>query len=50
MRIIHSQAGGITGIARRNCLLPEVFEARQLLKSAYLQGHISALTSAVVDG
>jgi hAT family C-terminal dimerisation region len=38
--------GGITGTARRNCLLPETFEALQLLKSAYCQGHISATTQA----
>jgi hypothetical protein len=46
-------SGGITGTAQRNCLLPEVFEALQLLKSAYRQGHISARTHAelaVVDG
>ncbi|KAG2336034.1 hypothetical protein BDR05DRAFT_897305 [Suillus weaverae] len=35
-------SGGITGTARRNSLLPEVFKALQLLKSAYREGHISA--------
>ena len=39
-------SGGITGTARHNCLLPETFEALQLLKSAYRQGHISATTQA----
>lgn len=39
-------SGGITGTARRNSLLPEVFEALQLLKSAYRQGHISAHSHA----
>jgi hypothetical protein len=39
-------SGGITGMARCNCLLPETFEALQLLKSAYRQGHISATTQA----
>ncbi|KIK32072.1 hypothetical protein CY34DRAFT_55025, partial [Suillus luteus UH-Slu-Lm8-n1] len=28
-------SGGITGTARRNCLLPTTFEALQLLKSGY---------------
>jgi len=39
-------SGGITGTARRNCLLPKTFEALQLLKSAYCQGHVSATTQA----
>jgi hypothetical protein len=39
-------SGGITGMARCNCLLPETFEALQLLKIAYHQGHISATTQA----
>jgi hypothetical protein len=39
-------SSGITATARRNCLLPETFGALQLLKSAYRQGHISAVTQA----
>lgn len=39
-------SGGITGTARRNSLLPEVFEALQLLKSAYCEGHILACANA----
>jgi hypothetical protein len=39
-------SGGITGTAQRNCLLPKTFEALQLLKSAYHQGHISTTTQA----
>ncbi|KAG1827950.1 ribonuclease H-like domain-containing protein [Suillus subalutaceus] len=39
-------SGGITGTARRNCLLPTTFEALQLLKSGHRQGHISATVQA----
>jgi hypothetical protein len=39
-------SGGITGTARRSCLQPATFEALQLLKSAYRQGHISATVQA----
>ena len=35
-------SGGITGTAKRNCLTPEAFEALQLLKSAYRNGHLAA--------
>ena len=35
-------SGGTTGTAKRNCLKPEAFEALQLLKSAYCNGHIAA--------
>jgi hypothetical protein len=36
--------GRITGIAHHNYLTPDVFEALQLLKSAYRNGHIRACT------
>jgi hypothetical protein len=36
--------GGITGTPHRNCLTPDAFEALQLLKSAYRNGHIGACT------
>jgi hypothetical protein len=39
-------SGGITGTARRSCLLPAMFKALQLLKSTYHQGHISATVQA----
>jgi len=39
-------SGGITGTTHRNSLLPKTFEALQLLKSAYCQGHISATAQA----
>jgi hypothetical protein len=39
---------GITGCARRNSLQPRVFEALQLLKSAYRNGHMSATTQAAL--
>jgi hypothetical protein len=39
-------SSGITATARRNALLPETFGALQVLKSAYRQGHISAMTQA----
>ena len=35
-------SGGTTGTAKRNCLTPEAFEALQLLKSAYHNGHLAA--------
>ena len=39
-------SSGITATACRNALLPETFGALQVLKSAYRQGHISAITQA----
>ena len=39
-------SSGITATTRRNVLLPETFGALQVLKSAYCQGHISAVTQA----
>jgi hAT family C-terminal dimerisation region len=39
-------SGGVTGTVRRSCLKPTTFEALQLLKSAYRQGHISATAQA----
>ena len=39
-------SSGITAMAHHNCLLPETFGALQLLKSAYCQGYISAVTQA----
>ncbi|KAF7366232.1 HAT family dimerization domain-containing protein [Mycena venus] len=38
--------GSLTGAARRNRLAPEMFEALQLLKSAYRNGHVSAAADA----
>jgi hAT family C-terminal dimerisation region len=35
-------SGGITDTARRNRLSPKLFEALQILKSAYCNGHITA--------
>ena len=35
-------SGGTTGTAKRNCLTPEAFEALQLLKSTYRNGHLAA--------
>lgn len=35
-------SGGITDTARRNRLSPDVFEALQILKSAYRNGHVGA--------
>jgi hypothetical protein len=35
-------SGGTTGTAKRNRLKPDVFEALQLLKCAYRNGHIAA--------
>jgi len=39
-------SGSITGTACCSCLQPATFEALQLLKSAYHQGHISATAQA----
>ena len=39
-------SSSITATARHNALLPETFGALQVLKSAYRQGHISAITQA----
>jgi hypothetical protein len=35
-------SGGTTGTAKRNRLRPDVFEALQLLKSAYRNGHLAS--------
>jgi hAT family C-terminal dimerisation region len=35
-------SGGTTGTAKRNRLKPDAFEALQLLKSAYRNGHLAA--------
>ena len=35
-------SGGTTGTAKRNRLKPEAFEALQLLKCAYRNGHLAA--------
>jgi len=39
-------SGGLTGIKYRNRLNGMVFESLQLLKSAYRNGHISAVSDA----
>lgn len=39
-------SGGITDCLRRNSLTTEIFEGLQILKSAYRNGHISAVTQA----
>jgi hAT family C-terminal dimerisation region len=39
-------SGGITGSARRSRLSTEIFEALQILKSAYRNGHITAAHQA----
>ena len=39
-------SGGLTGTARRNRLTMEVFEALQILKSAYRNSHIAAAEQA----
>jgi hypothetical protein len=39
-------SGGITGSARRNRLSTEIFEALQVLKSAYRNQHIAAVRQA----
>ena len=41
-------SGGITGCSRWNRLQTNIFEALQLLKSAYWNGHISATTQAAL--
>jgi hypothetical protein len=38
--------GGITGTLRRSCLSTEMFEALQILKSTYCNGHIGAAHQA----
>ena len=35
-------SGGTTSTAKRNCLTPKAFEALQLLKSTYRNGHLAA--------
>jgi len=39
-------SGGLTGVALRNRLNVKTFEALQLLKSAYRNGHIDASSEA----
>ena len=39
-------SGGITGAARRNRLSVEAFEALQILKSTYRNGHVAAINQA----
>ncbi|KAJ8457093.1 hypothetical protein ONZ45_g18454 [Pleurotus djamor] len=39
-------SAGITGTARRNRLTPKIFEALQILKAAYRNGHVSATEEA----
>jgi len=39
-------SGGITGTNRRSSLTTEIFQALQILKSAYRNGHISAVSQA----
>lgn len=39
-------SGGITGSSRRSSLSTEIFEALQILKSAYRNGHIAAADQA----
>lgn len=39
-------SGGITGSARRSSLSTEIFEALQILKSAYRNKHIAAVNQA----
>ena len=39
-------SSSITATAHCNTLFPETFGALQVLKSAYCQGHISAVTQA----
>ncbi|KAG2099593.1 uncharacterized protein F5147DRAFT_582643, partial [Suillus discolor] len=39
-------SGGITDHSRRNRLTPDVFEALQLLKSTYQNGHVQAAADA----
>ena len=39
-------SGGLTGTSLRNRLNPTAFEALQILKSAYRNGHVSATQDA----
>jgi hypothetical protein len=39
-------SGGLTATARRNWLLGDIFEALQILKSGYCNGHICASEQA----
>lgn len=39
-------SGGITGTARRNSLSTDIFEALQILKSAYRNQHVAAVHQA----
>lgn len=39
-------SGGLTGTSLRNRLTPAIFEALQILKSAYKNNHISAAQEA----
>lgn len=39
-------SGGITGTSRWSSLTMEIFQALQILKSAYRNGHISAVSQA----
>ena len=39
-------SGALTGTSLRNRLTPEIFEALQILKSAYRNGHIGAAEEA----
>ena len=41
-------SGGLTGTSLRNHLTPAVFEALQILKSAYKNHHVSATQEAEV--
>jgi hAT family C-terminal dimerisation region len=42
-------SGGITDTKRRNRLSPKVFEALQMLKSAYRNGHIKASEKVIEE-
>ena len=39
-------SGGITGSSHHSCLTTEIFQALQILKSAYRNEHISAVSQA----
>jgi hypothetical protein len=39
-------SGGITGTARRSSLSTDIFEALQILKGAYRNGHVTAAVEA----
>ena len=39
-------SGGITGSACRSCLSTDTFEALQILKGAYWNGHVKAVDEA----